>query len=446
MNTHTLPAQANSLLTVTGSELMAPLLDGSSTKYINLDYGASSPALTSVAAHVVETLGLYASVHRGAGYASDISTTAYENARDIVARFVGARSGEPVIFTRNTTDSLNLLATAVPGETLVLDIEHHANLLPWSEHGRRVLKAGDTIEETLTLLEAELVRQPAALVAVTGASNVTGEVLPLRQIADVVHRFGTRLAVDGAQLVPHRRVNMRAQGIDYLAFSGHKTYAPFGAGVLIGRRDWLDKAEPYLRGGGAVTTVEIDTQTWRTGPHRHEGGSPNVLGALAIAKAVQELDKLDETEWYAHEAELRNTLLEGLSQVPGARVLRIFEDTSEEPVGVVSFSIEGVESRHLALYLSAERGIGVRDGKFCAHPLLERLQQTAPALRASFGVGSSLADIVALLTAIRDYLSDGPADSYEKIDGIWHLVDDTRPRPEWAELPDEDREYLGCAG
>ncbi|WGD37112.1 aminotransferase class V-fold PLP-dependent enzyme [Lysinibacter sp. HNR] len=446
MKTRTQPAQAAPLLTVTGAELMVPLLNGNSTRYVNLDYAASAPALASTASHLTETLSFYASVHRGAGYASDISTTAYENARDTVARFVGARVGDPVIFTRNTTDALNLLATAVPGETLVLDIEHHANFLPWNERGRRVLAAGETLEHTLELLRAELEKRPAALVAVTGASNVTGEVLPLRRIADIVHRFGTRLAVDGAQLVPHRRVNMRALGIDYLVFSGHKTYAPFGAGVLVGRRDWLDRADPYLRGGGAVTTVTLEDQTWRSGPHRHEGGTPNVLGALTLAHAIQELETLNPDEWYSHETALRDALLSGLEQIPGIRILRIFDDLDETPVGVVSFALEGVDSRHLALVLAAEFGIGVRDGKFCAHPLLARLGQTTPALRASFGVGSTLEDVEALLAAIHFYLTHGPTGVYERVDGVWNIVGDTRPRPGWAQLPEEGREYLGCAG
>ncbi|GAA3599679.1 aminotransferase class V-fold PLP-dependent enzyme [Klugiella xanthotipulae] len=445
MTTITQHRPTQPLLPVTGAELMVPLLDGSTTRYVNLDYAASSPALSSVAAHVGEALGLYASVHRGAGYASDISTTAYENARDTVARFVGARPGNPVIFTRNTTDSLNLLASAVPGDTVVLDIEHHANLLPWQEHGRRVLPAGNTIEETLGLLAAELDRAPAALVAVTGASNVTGETLPLRRIADIAHRRGTRLAVDGAQLVPHRRVNMREQGIDYLAFSGHKTYAPFGAGVLVGRRDWLDRAAPYLRGGGAVTTVGTASEVWRTGPSRHEGGSPNVLGVLALARAVDELAQLNTRDWYAHEAQLRGALVAGLLRIPQARIHHIFPD-SEAPVGVVSFVLDGVDSRHLALVLAAEYGIGVRDGKFCAHPLLERLQQQGPALRASFGVGSTMEDVTALLEAITAYLEHGPRGSYTEADGVWSLVADPRPRPDWAQLPNEDREYLGCAG
>jgi selenocysteine lyase/cysteine desulfurase len=432
------------LLPVIGGDLRVPLVDGSEVRYTNLDYAASSPALVVVGEHVTEVLPLYASVHRGAGYASQISTSAYENARIVVGEFVRARSNDEVIFTRNTTDSLNLLASIVPGDTVVLDIEHHANLLPWTARDARVVKAGATVAETLELIRVELARKPAALLTVTGASNVTGEVLPLRKLADIAHHFGTRLAVDGAQLVPHRRVHLMTQGVDYLAFSGHKLYAPFGAGVLVGRADWLDRGDPYLRGGGAVTNVTLESTVWRTGPARHEAGSPNVLGVVALARAIQALTELNETEWLRHEGELRERLVMGLEALPGVRIHRIFPDT-EAPVGVVSFSVDGVDSRLLATYLSAEWGIGVRDGKFCAHPLLGRLGLDGPALRASFGVGSTTQDAERLVEAIGVYLAAGPRWEYEFVDGSWFARDDARPRPEWAPELSASDGFYGCA-
>jgi Selenocysteine lyase len=432
------------LLPVVGAELTVPLIDGSTSRYVNLDYAASAPALESVARHLTEVLPLYASVHRGAGYASQVSTAAYENARGVVGRFVGARSDDLVIFTRNTTDSLNLLSRVVPGETVYLDIEHHANLLPWSAGNGRLLAAGATVEETLRLADDELAARPAALLAVTGASNVTGEVLPLRRLATIAHKHGTRLAVDGAQLVPHRRIHMALEGVDFLAFSGHKTYAPFGAGVLVGSGDWLDAGEPYLRGGGAVTRVTASEATWQTGPARHEAGSPNVLGALALAKALGSLADLDQDAWAEHEATLRARLADGLAAIPDVHVHRIFDDSADR-VGVVSFSVDGLDSGLVAVALSAEHGIGVRDGRFCAHPLLDRLGVTAPALRASVGVGSRLSDVDALVDAVAAIVADGPRWTYRQDDGRWQPVDDTRPRPEWApELKPEDA-WAGCA-
>ncbi|HEY2642996.1 MAG TPA: aminotransferase class V-fold PLP-dependent enzyme [Galbitalea sp.] len=432
------------LLPVIGRDLSVPLAMGGQATYTNLDYAASAPALTVVAQHVTEVLPLYASVHRGAGYASQVSTSAYENARVVIGDFVDARPNDEVIFTRNTTDSLNLLASVVPGDTVVLDIEHHANLLPWLSRDARVVTAGATIAETLELVRVELERKPAALLAVTGASNVTGELLPLRALADIAHRFGTRLAVDGAQLVPHRRVSLVAQGIDYLAFSGHKVYAPFGAGVLVGRADWLDRGEPYLRGGGAVTSVTLDETVWRTGPSRHEAGSPNVLGVAALARAVQELASLDEDEWIGREGLLRERLVAGLETLPGVQVLRIFSDT-EQPVGVVSFVVADTPANLLATYLSAEWGIGIRDGKFCAHPLLARLGVEGPALRASFGVGSTESDIDRLLEGISQYLTAGPTANYEFEDGRWIVVGDNRERPVWAPELSGAAGFYGCA-
>ncbi|TFB55312.1 aminotransferase class V-fold PLP-dependent enzyme [Cryobacterium tagatosivorans] len=424
------PADAP-LLPVVGGDLSVPLVDGRTARYVNLDYAASSPALAVVASHVNTVLPLYASVHRGAGYASQVSTSAYEHARDVIAEFVGARPDDQVIFTRNTTDALNLLAGVVPGDTVVLDIEHHANLLPWTRTAGRVIVAGATVAETLGRIETELAARPAALLTVTGASNVTGETLPLRRLATIAHRYGTRLAVDGAQLVPHRRIDLAFDGVDYLAFSGHKTYAPFGAGVLVGRGDWLDAAEPYLFGGGAVGRVSLTEAVWRTGAARHEAGSPNVLGVTALARSVQELALLDEKAWGAHESALRHQLVDGLTALPGVRVLQIFPD-SVEPVGVVSFAVDGVDSRLLASYLSAEWGIGVRDGWFCAHPLLERLGVSEPALRASVGVGSSAADVSALLVALARFLHEGASWEYELVDGQWTVANDSRPRPDWA--------------
>ncbi|KQQ94377.1 cysteine desulfurase [Leifsonia sp. Leaf325] len=433
-----------SLLGVVGSSLRVPLVTGGESRYVNLDQAASAPALTAVAEHVTELLPLYASVHRGAGYASQVSTSVYESARGIVGGFVNARESDVVVFTRNTTEALGLLASAVPGETVLLDIEHHANLLPWQRGSGRIVLSADTIAETLERLDAELAARPAALVTVTGASNVTGETLPLRAIATIAHRRGARLAVDGAQLVPHRRVDLLRDGIDYLAFSGHKIHAPFGAGVLVGRKDWLDVAPPLLQGGGAVAEVTLHGATWHPAPARHEAGSPNVVGVAALARAVSEIGRLDADAWADHDRALRTRLITGLEALPGVHAHRIFSD-SADAVGVVSFSIDGTDARLVAAYLSAEHGIGVRDGRFCAHPLLAKLGIDGPALRASFGIGSTDADVDALLGALTLFLTSGPAWRYEFVGGQWAPVDDPRPRPDWAPVLGGSAVRFGCA-
>lgn len=412
---------------VSSEGLQVPLVGGETREYANFDYAASAPALGQVADTLAQLLPYYASVHRGAGYASRYSTDIYENARDSVSRFVNSDADQVVIFTRNTTDSLNLLARCVPGDTVVLDVEHHANFLPWEHQGRRVVRAADTIAETLRRLTAELCSKPAALLAVTGASNVTGEVLPLAELAAIAHQCGARIAVDAAQLAPHRRIDLRRTGIDYLAFSGHKLYAPFGAGVLVGRRDWLDAAPPYLAGGGAVRRVTENTVQWAVSPQRHEAGSPNVLGAAAIAAACDALCALDPHATSAHEAQLASQLRAGLAAIPGVRPLRVFAD-STDCVGIVAFTIDGHEPGRIAAFLSAEHGIGVRDGRFCAHPLLARLGIDS-AVRASIGLGTSAAQVRRLIDAVAQYVQSGPRWAYELHDGHWNPAPETRQFP-----------------
>ncbi|SEK48794.1 aminotransferase class V-fold PLP-dependent enzyme [Rhodococcus maanshanensis] len=390
---------------VSGADLTVPLSGGGTCTYANFDYAASAPALAQVTARVQDLLPYYASVHRGAGYASQVSTASYEGARDVVAGFVGARADDVVVFTRNTTDSLNLLAGCVPGDTVVLDIEHHANLLPWKKNGARIVRSADTVAETVQRIVAELCSKPAALLAVTGASNVTGEVLPIARLAEVAHACGARILVDGAQLLPHRRVDIAELGIDYLAFSGHKLYAPFGAGALIGRRDWLDAAEPYLVGGGATRDVSAAGVDWAPAPQRHEAGTPNVLGVAALAAACTALAGLDADASERHERALCARLVDGLRGIDGVELLRIWSD-SPDSVGIVTFAVDGCTPREVASYLSDRHGIGVRDGRFCAHPLLARLGRPDGAVRASLGLGSHAADVDRLVAALRE-LVDG---------------------------------------
>jgi selenocysteine lyase/cysteine desulfurase len=438
------PQSFGPLLPVVGADLTVPLVDGSSVPYANLDYAASAPALCTVADHLATVLPYYASVHRGAGYASQVSTAVLENSRECVARFVNARPDDVVVFVRNTTDAINLLAHAVPagGTVLYLDVEHHANLLPWQRRGDVVLEAAPSLRETLADLDAALAATPTALVAITGATNVTGELLPIHQIAAIAHRRGARIAVDAAQLAPHRQISLTAADgadpateIDYLAFSGHKLYAPYGSGVLIGRRDWLDAAPAYLAGGGAVREVSVEHTDWAAAPARHEAGTPNVLGAAALAKACETLASLDGGSLEQHEAALREQLVTGLARHSEIDVLRIWADC-DAAIGVVAFTVAGYDAGLVAAYLSAEHGIGVRDGRFCAHPLLARLGLGPDgAIRASFGVGSSAADVDRLLTALDELLTAGPVWDYELVDGRYRPVDDSRPLPDFAGPP-----------
>ncbi|MBJ7287605.1 aminotransferase class V-fold PLP-dependent enzyme [Williamsia sp.] len=408
----TAPAGPGPIADLVGADITTAL-DGSgrSVRYVNLDYAASAPALSAVAAEIAQALPQYASVHRGAGYLSQLTTDRYEKARVSVRRFIRARADDHVIFTRNTTDAINLLAGATPGDTVVLDIEHHANLLPWKRSGARVVACRPTLAETITALSEELQRSPAALLAVTGASNVTGEVLPLHTLADMAHSAGARILVDAAQLAPHRALNMVSHGIDYLVFSGHKLYAPFGCGVLAGRGDWLDASVPYLAGGGATLDVRgvdaadddgSDTGVqWASGPARHEAGTPNVLGAVAIAAACDAITDLGHERIGLHEHALRCRLDAGLDSISGVEPLSIWSDASDR-VGIAAFTVAGRTPRAVAEFLNDSHGIGVRDGRFCAHPLLNHLGHPEGAVRVSFGLGTGADDIDRLLYALRE--------------------------------------------
>ena len=443
-----LAVSAVSFLPVVGADLRVPLVTGNVVRYVNLDYAASAPCLASVWEAVARALPWYSSVHRGAGLPSAVTTAALEAARAGVAAFLGARLDDALIFTRNTTDALNLLAAALPEDTTVVTFasEHHANLLPW-RRGRFVhLPVPASPDEALAAAAPALAARTTrhALLSVTGASNVTGELWPIGPLGEVAHQHGARIAVDAAQLAPHRAIDLAALGLDYLALSGHKLYAPFGAGVLVGRADWLDQAAPYLAGGGAVRRVGLEDTEWVSGAARHEAGTPNVLGALALHAACQALAAVGMERVAAHERALLGRLIAGLDDIAGVERLSLFGPTSAR-VGIVAFNLHGVNHGELASVLSAEHGIGVRDGAFCAHPLLAALSGGAGpeaaggpppgAVRASLGVGTSVNDVDRLLCALSSVATRGARWRYRRVAG--RTVPDPDPRA---------RPVLGAAG
>ncbi|GAA2071499.1 aminotransferase class V-fold PLP-dependent enzyme [Actinomadura alba] len=405
-----LRARRDEIPLVLGADLEVPLKGGGLVRYANLDYAASAPCLEPVSAAVAAALPAYSSVHRGAGYASQLTTARYEQARHTVRAFVGARPDDALIFTRNTTDATNLLARCLPEGTtvVVFDTEHHASLLPWPKTVRlapptspgAAILAADQALATIT---------GPTLLVVTAASNVTGELWPIAGLAHVAHRHGARILADAAQLVPHRPLNLAALGLDYVVFSGHKLYAPFGAGALVGRADWPARAEPYLRGGGAVTSVAEITE-WSDDPEaRHEAGTPNVLGAIALAAACDALSATGWTPLVETEERLLARLRAGLASIEGVRELALWGPDYPR-VGIVSFTVEGRIAREVAELLSAEHGVGVRDGKFCAHPFVRHLLRvddggcadaTTGAVRASIGIGSTEEHVDRLIAGVR---------------------------------------------
>ncbi len=392
--------------------------------YVNLDYAATAPCLKAAADAVNELLPWYASTHRGAGILSQRCTREYEQARQTIADFLGARADDHVVFTGNTTEALNLLAHCLPRGTTVITFagEHHANLLPW-HHPVRLPVPSSPGEAVRSLAQALSVNfQTDVLVSVTGASNVTGELWPIAELAMVAHRHGARIAVDAAQLAPHLPIDLAQLDVDYLALSGHKLYAPFGSGVLVGRGDWLDAAVPLIKGGGATARVGDATHDiqWATGPARHEAGTPNLLGAVALAKVCEVLDASDRLALHDREQQLLGRLRAGLSEIDDVEELRLFDPRARR-IGVVSFAVRGRDSAQIAQVLAQKYRIGLRDGLFCAHPLARRLLGEASvragwagvpatALRASIGLGTTEKDVDALIDALRCELS-APSDA-----------------------------------
>lgn len=453
-------------LPVLGRDVLVPLVTGGEVEYAALDIAASAPALQRVWDDVAAYAPYYGSVHRGAGYLSQLSTDLFENSRAEVAGFLGCRiegglgeaqpgkggggrrEGDQVVFTRSTTDSLNLLAAVLPADTrvFVFETEHHASLLPWEQRADvevTYLDAPRTPQQAVDTLERALAeREPYsnALVCVTGASNVTGELWPVRELAAAAHAHGARIVLDAAQLAPHRPVDIAELDVDWVAFSGHKLYAPFGAGVLAGRADWLQAAEPYLAGGGASRTVArradggVDVD-WHTTAARHEAGSPNVIGVYAIAAACKALTEAGFESLVAREQQLVERVRAGLAEVPEVTVLSLFGDDAPR-VGVLSFVVRGWNSSHFAAALSAEYGIGVRDGLFCAHPLVRTLlgaesqapgecgapegapgEQSLNAIRVSFGAGTPDEHVDRFVRAVKELVTDGARWSYRTEDG-----------------------------
>jgi selenocysteine lyase/cysteine desulfurase len=425
--------ETRGLPAVVSESLLVPTLDGA-VDYANFDHAASTPALVSVKKAVDTALRTYSSVHRGNGWASRVTSSWYEQARAEVRSFVGAREGDEVVFTRNSTDSFNLLARCLPRDThvFVFETEHHAALLPWSARKTHRLAVPGSVADAKALLRAALREHHGRhkLVVLAGASNVTGEIWPIRELAAIARKAGARVVLDAAQYAPHRTIDLDDLGVDYVVLSGHKLYAPFGTGVLAGRADWLDAAHPYLAGGGATKAVTDRGVVWQEGAARHEGGSPNVIGAIALAAACHALrshaDAVEE-----HERTLGRRLLDGLEAIDGVETYSLFTPDHER-VAVATFTIDGIDSSLVSAALSAEHGIGVRDGKFCAHlcvdALLDDPHAAGPgtAVRASVGLATTAEHVERLLAAVAELAEHGPRSEYVNGPQGWSPVSDPR--------------------
>lgn len=358
------------------------LIDGSFKIPINFDNGATTPPFKYVDHVLRDSIEMYGAIHRG-GQKALYSTELYDKSKEKLLAFFNLKpqDGYCVIYVKNTTEGMNLLASELCSnhgvKVLTTRMEHHANDLPWRKYGmpfyveideQGFLKL-DELEEKLYYGQGTI-----RYVTVTGASNVTGYVNPIHKIAHMAHQYGAYLIVDGAQLVAHKEVDLRGkgdEGIDFLVCSAHKMYAPFGSGVVIAKKKVLGACAPYMVGGGAVSAVFDDDVYFKASPDREEAGTPNFLGVMALVGAIEMLQKVGLYEIEKHERMLKEQLLQGLGQIQGVRCYGT--ETAQDRLGVVPFNIEGLHHSQVAQHLADYGGIAVRNGCFCAQPYVTRL-------------------------------------------------------------------------
>jgi cysteine desulfurase / selenocysteine lyase len=352
-----------------------------------------------------------ANVHRGVHYLSERATDEFEGARTTVQRFLNAKHAHEIIFVRGTTEAINLVAQTYAkkhvgesDEVLITAMEHHSNIVPWQmlceEKGARLRVAPISDAGELLLDEfVKLIGPRTKLVAVTHVSNVLGSINPIRQIVEMAHAQGVPVLVDGAQAVPHLRVDVQALGCDFYALSGHKVYGPTGIGVLYGTTDLLEEMPPYQGGGDMILSVTFEKTIYNKLPHKFEAGTPNMAGAVGMATAIDYLTCLERDGLAAHEEEVLTYGTRMLSEVPGLRLI----GTANPKASVISFVLDGIHPHDVGTILDRE-GIAVRTGHHCAQPLMKRLGVPATA-RASLACYSTRQDIDALvagLTKVRE--------------------------------------------
>jgi cysteine desulfurase/selenocysteine lyase len=375
---------------------------------VYLDSGASSQRPVAVLRAVEEyETHSHANIHRGVHALSQAATEAFEGARERVRRFINARSTKEIIFTRGTTEAINLVAQSYArprfkagDEIIVTTLEHHANIVPWQmvcEQTGATLKVAPINKRGEFLFDeyVKLLSPRTKLVAVAHVSNALGTILPVKRIADAAHAQGAVVLVDGAQAVPHAHVDVRALGADFYAFSGHKLYGPTGIGVLYGREELLESMPPWQGGGDMILTVAFDKTTYNTLPAKFEAGTPNISGAVGLAAAMDYVESLCLDAIAAHEHRLVELATAELQKIPGIQIV----GTAPNKASIVSFTMEGVHPHDLGTILDHE-GVAVRTGHHCAMPLMTFLELPATA-RASFAVYNTEKDVATLAAALR---------------------------------------------
>ena len=371
---------------------------------VYLDSAASAQKPRQVIDAMVRTMETqYANVHRGLHWMSERTTDAYEAVRGKVARLINAPAPENIVFARNATEALNLVAHSYgrgvlrPGQAVVISaMEHHANLVPWQmlrdAHGieLRVADITDSGELDMASLERHLHDGRVGLVAVTAMSNVLGTVTPHARVAKLAHAYGARVLFDASQLVVHRRVDVQAIDADFLVWTGHKLYGPTGIGVLYAKMELLEQMPPWQGGGDMIGSVTWEQTTWAEIPHKFEAGTPPIVEAIGLGAAIDYVESIGLDAMEAHEASLVEHAMARLGGVPGLRVI----GTAQDRGGVFSFTVDGVHAHDMATLLDRQ-GVAVRAGNHCAEPLMRRLGVDSTA-RASVGVYTTEGEIDAL--------------------------------------------------
>jgi cysteine desulfurase / selenocysteine lyase len=392
--------------------ILSRIVNGHPLVYLDSAASSQKPAA------VIEAVQRYyetshANVHRSIHTLGEEATELYEGARDAVRAFIGARGREEIVFTRGTTESINLVAQAVgrtlaPGdEILVTELEHHSNLIPWQMVCRdrgTVLRAVPVLSDGYLDLDAytRLLSPRTRVVALAHVSNVLGTINPVARMVEQAHRAGALVLLDGAQAVPHLPVDVTALGADFYAFSGHKMLGPTGIGILHGRRDVLERLEPAWGGGEMIKEVWIDHAQWNDLPWRFEPGTPPIAGAVGLRAAVEYLGKVGMAQVSAHEQALTALAMEALARIPG---VTLYGPANPEMKGaVVAFNVEGIHPHDGAAALDLH-GIAVRAGHHCAQPLMKRLGIVGT-LRASFSVYSTALDVQRLADGVAGILGE----------------------------------------
>ena len=375
---------------------------------VYLDNGATTQKPRQVVeAMVQQYYTANANVHRGVHHLSVVSTDMLEQSRETVRRFINAESAQEIVFTRGTTEAINLVASSfcqqvmqAGDEVIVSTMEHHSNIVPWQLQAERkgiVVKVIPMTDDGVLLMDAfeQLFSEKTKLVSVAHVSNVLGTINPIADIIRIAHDHGIPVLVDGAQSVPHMPVDVRALDADFYCFSGHKVYGPTGIGVLYGKREWLDRLPPYQGGGEMIGTVSFERTTFNQTPYKFEAGTPNYVGATGLAAALEYVEKIGMNNIAVYEADLTQYALQQMSQIEGIR----FFGPMEQRGSVISFLVGNIH--HLDMGTLLDRlGIAVRTGHHCAEPLMHRLGIEGT-LRASFGIYNTHNEVDALVAGIR---------------------------------------------